>query len=280
MHITQRARSVLLVSISAVSVASSALAQGDNGFLRGQGKSDVVLSFTQDEYDEFWLGDDEVDAPGDGVTRRTTTLYAAFGLRDDLDVVVSASNVEASVEDDSFEEQDDPQDAYVGAKWRFWTDAEEGRNDGFSLLFAPSVKLPLTDYEDDDVTAIGDGQVDLRGRVIAHYQHESGVFAALETGYDRRNGAPSDEIPVNVSVGATYGPFTLSPFYSRVFSDGGPDIGGGSFPSVQEEFERVGVSFYARLGTGFGLTGLWRTTTDGKNTGDVDSVSLGVVLRF
>lgn len=280
MLIDQLTRCVLGSAIVSAAVSPLASAQGDNGFLRGQGKADVVLSFTHDEYDDFWLGDDDVDAPGDGVTRRTTTLHAAFGLRDDLDVVVAASNVEASVEDDSFEEQDDPQDALLGAKWRFWTSAEAGRNDGLSLLFAPSVKLPLTDYENDDVTAIGDGQVDLRGRVIAHYQHESGIFAALETGYDRRNGAPTDEIPVNLSIGATYGPFTLSPFYSRVFSDGGPDIGGGSFPSVQEEYERVGATFYARLGTGFGLTGMWRTTTDGKNTGDVDTVSLGVVLRF
>lgn len=280
MQIEHLTRSVLCFAIASAAAAPLASAQGENGFLRGKGKADFVVSFTQDEYDEFWLGEDDVDAPGEGVTRRSTTLYAAFGVRDDLDVVVSASNVEASVEDDSFEEQDDPQDAYVGAKWRFWTSATDGHSEGFSLLLAPSVKLPLTDYEENDVTAIGDGQVDLRGRIVAHYQHESGVYAALETGYDRRNGAPSDEIPLNLSIGATYGPFTLSPFYSRVFSDGGPDIGGGSFPSVQEELERVGVSFYARLGSGFGLTGMWRTTTDGRNTGDADTVSLGVVLRF
>ncbi|MCY2960801.1 MAG: hypothetical protein NTY35_11595 [Planctomycetota bacterium] len=275
-------RRSLAFCASAAICASAAFAQGDNGFLRGTGHSDIVLTFNRDSYDEFWVGNDKVSDPAVGkVTRDSYALYAAYGLRDDMDLVFSGSYVKAESDGNAgFEDESDLQDAYLGAKWRFWTNIQDKH--GFALLFAPSVKLPMTDYEDNAVTAIGDGQVDLRGRLIAHYQMANGFYAALESGYDVRNGAPKDEVPLNLSVGATFGMVTLTPFYSRVFSQGGPDIGapGFTFPSVQEEYSRVGLGAYVRIGDGFGLTGMWRTTIDGLNTGDVESFSLGLVVRF
>jgi len=53
-----------------------------------------------------------------------------------------------------------------------------------------------------------------------------------------------------------------------------------SFPSNEENIERAGVSLYWRVAERFGLTGTWRTTLDGRNTGDVDACSLGIVLRM
>lgn len=262
--------------------ATVAAAQGDNGFLRGAGHSDIVLSFNRDSYDEFWVGNDKVSDPNVGeVTRDSYALYAAYGLNQDVDLVFSGSYVMAESDGTAgFEDESDLQDAYAGAKWRFWSNMKE--NQGFSLLFAPSVKVPMTDYEDNAVTAIGDGQVDLRARLIAHYQMANGFFAAIESGYDRRNGAPADEVPFHLSIGATFGIVTLTPFYSQVFSQGGPDIGapGFTFPAVQEEYSRVGLGAYVRLGDNFGVTGMYRSTIDGLNTGDVDSFALGLVARF
>ncbi|MGH7149720.1 MAG: transporter, partial [Planctomycetota bacterium] len=150
-----------------------------------------------------------------------------------------------------------------------------------SLLVAPGIKIPLGDYEENAVTAIGDGQTDYRGRVVAHYGFDFGAFVSLESGYDRRAGKPKDETPWNVTVGATFFDLlTVSPFYSGVRSYGGPNIGQASFPAVQEEYDRWGVGAYARLTDQFGLTGYWRTTTDGRNTGDVDGFGLGVVVRY
>ena len=69
----------------------------------------------------------------------------------------------------------------------------------------------------------------------------------------------------------------------RAASQGGIDInevgvpGQGGFPSTEEEYERYGISAYARLGSGLGLTAGYRTTSDGKNTGDVDAYTVGIV---
>lgn len=271
------------VVVSIAALTSLASAQGDNGFTRGEGRTSVALSYTLDWYDEFWVGTTKVSDPGVGeIERATYNLWAAHGLTEDIDLVASGSYVEASSDGAAgFDDEDDLQDLVLGAKWRVH---QTGAGPGvLGLLVAPSVKLPMTDYEDNAVTAIGDGQVDVRLRGIAHYQ--IGTFwAALETGYDRRNGAPSNEVPLNVTLGGNVGPVTIMPYYSQVFSDGGIDISQvpaeGRFPAVEEEYVRFGLATYARLGENFGLTAGYRTTSDGKNTGDVDAYTLGLVFNL
>ncbi len=138
----------------------------------------------------------------------------------------------------------------------------------------------MTHYEDNAVNAVGDGQVDLRLRGIIQYAFDSGVFLALETGYDVRFDAPDDEIPIHLSAGFSSGPATLTGFYSHIESLGGDDIGEGPFPGVEEEYDRIGANLDWRLQEDCGLSASVWTTVDGKNTGDVDGISIGAVLRF
>lgn len=276
-------RTTLALTTAAVlALATLADAQGDTGFVRGKGRADVALSYSLDWYDEFWVGDTKVSDPNVGEVERTTySLYTAYGLTDDLDLVLNAAYVEATADGAAnFPDEDDLQDLVLGAKWRAFQGGAGGAGQ-FSLFLTPAVKLPMTDYEDNNVTAIGDGQVDLRFRGIAHYQ--IGAFwGSLESGYDVRNGAPDDEIPVNLTLGGDLGPVTIMPFYSMIASQGGIDISDvpalGGFPSTEEEYERYGVRAYAKLNDRFGLTAGYLTTSDGKNTGDVDSYNIGIVF--
>lgn len=273
-------RLLSLVAAPTLLLPALASAQGETGFLRGAGHLDTAISYTKDAYNEFWVGTDKVHDPGVGrVTRSTYNLYAAYGLTDDVDLALSAPWVVASSTSGNFDRESDLQDLGFQAKWRLLRE-RVGPGEA-SFLVAPGVKIPGSDYEENSVTAIGDGQPDYRGRVIAHYGFDCGAFVSLESGYDRRVGEPKDETPWNVTVGATFfDVLTVSPFYSAVRSYGGPNIGTDSFPAVQEEYDRWGVGAYARLTDTFGLTGFWRTTTDGRNTGDVDGFSLGIVVRY
>jgi len=274
---------ILPVCVALSSALFPASAQGETGFLRGKGNTDIVLATTLDTYDEFWVGTDRVAMAGVGeVDRMTYTLYSAYGATDDIDVILGASYVEAEADGaGNFPDESDLQDALLAAKWRVYEHALESGT-RFSVALLPGVKLPLSDYEENNVTAIGDGQVDVRARFVSQVHFANGAFIALETGYDRRNGAPDDEFPIHLTLGATVlEGLTLSPFLSRVDSLGGSDIGDPrGFPYNEEDFTRVGLSAYYRLSQRFGLTGSWRTTIDGRNTGDVDGFSLGVVLAL
>ena len=278
----QSLRGPLVVSLALL--APTLHGQGETGFLRGEGNLDLAITYTHDTYDKFWVGTDKVAMPGVGEVDRTGYgLYAAYGLTDDLDLVLSSAYVEA--ESDGIAgapDEHDLQDVVLAAKWRV-ARARQSWGEAW-LALAPGLKLPGSDYENNAITAIGDGQIDWRGRLIGHLQTNDGWFASLETGYDRRNGAPRDELPFHLTVGGTIAErFTVAPFFSHVESLGGTDIGPpgtNDFPTNEEDFTRVGVSCYARVSARFGLTASWRTTLDGRNTGDVEGFSMGVVLRF
>lgn len=270
-----------ILPLSAVLLLATSLSAQDTGFVRGQGRTDFALSYNVDTYDEFWVGDTKVADPGVGeVERITYNFYVAHGLTNDLDLVFNAAYADVSSDGAAnFDDESDLQDMVIGAKWRAY---RRGAGPGeLSLFLTPAVKVPMSEYENNAVTAIGDGQVDLRLRGIAHYQ-VGAFWASLETGFDRRNGAPEDEYPLNVTLGASAGPVTIMPFYSGVSSQGGIDISDvgtlGGFPSTEEEYERWGLRAYGRVNDTFGVTAGWLTTSDGKNTGDVEAFSLGVVF--
>lgn len=273
-----------LVIAAAVSVAAPvASAQGDNGFLRGKGQTDVAFTYVHEEYESFWVADHKVRDPAVGeVTRESMNLWIAHGLRDDLDLIVSGSYVDAEADGTgNFDDEHALQDAVLGAKWRFW-DRRLGPGN-LSVLATPAVKIPMTHYEANNVTAIGDGQVDLRFRGVIHYSFDCGAYVAVESGYDYRTDGTPNEMPFNVSFGATFfDRVTVSPFWSRVAAIGGDDIGqpGFSFPDVEEDYTRWGIGAYVRITEMFGATLGFSNTTAGTNTGDVNGYWLGLVGSF
>ena len=267
---------VVVACISGLPV--SAVGQGDTGFLRGKGNMDLAISFSLDTYDEFWIGNDRIhDPPFGRVDRYALNLYGAYGLTDDIDLVANASYVAVTTEH-IFDDESDPQDLNAAIKWRFFSERlGEGT---FNVLAFPSVKVPMSNYEDDNVNAIGDGQVDLRGHIILQQEFDCGAFLALDTGYDVRFQDPPDQFPINFSAGMTFDDFTVTAFYTLIDSLGGYDIGEGPFPGVEEDYDRLGLNFYLRITDHFGLTLAGWTTLDGKNTGDVDGFAVGTVIRL
>jgi hypothetical protein len=270
-----------VAAIATVGLGGTAAAQGDDGFLRGAGRLDLALSYGWEEFDEFWAGSDKVEDPAVGeVTRESLNLWLAYGLADELDVVATATWADAENDGTThFHDERAPQDGTLGLKWRlFETRAGPG---ALSLLAAPAVKIPLSHYEANSVTALGDGQIDYRGRAIAHYQFDFGAYLAVESGFDYRTERPANEIPLHLSAGITlFDRFTLTPFWSLVDSEHGYDLGQGPFPGVEEDSERWGIRLFARIDQHSGITLGWKETIDGRNTGDLWGFFAGFVIGF
>jgi hypothetical protein len=89
-------RLAALIALS--TFAAPALAQGDNGFLRGKDKLDLVFSFHWDDFPEVRdLGGG--DSVAGSVERELWNVYAAYGLSHSIDVNLNASHALASGDD-------------------------------------------------------------------------------------------------------------------------------------------------------------------------------------
>jgi hypothetical protein len=258
-----------------VLLAATSTAQGETGFLRGRGHLDVATSYSVETFEDVQL-ENPVERFEDGRVE-VVGLYAAYGLRDDLDLVLRAAHVASSADGEpAFEDESDLQDVSVQAKWRLH---EQPLGPGqLSLLVMPGIRAPLTDYPDRSVNplnGLGTGDTVLLGRVIAHYGQGSS-YLAFETGYDRHNGPLDDEIPLFLSGGTTVGRVTYQAFLSSIYALGDTI----SHPRLSDErdgYLRAGLGAYIRANDAFGLSVSVFGSDDGENSGK--GASLGVVFR-
>jgi hypothetical protein len=200
-------------------VSAAALAQGDSGFMTGEGRLFTALSYQRDVIDAYRIDGELVPLERD-LVREYLSIFVAYGLTEDLELSASLSyaRAEAGAGLEAVEE-DGLGDLYLATRWR-----PVSRRLGagsVSLLLAPGVKLPVGAYDETSEAAIGSGQTDLLGRVVGQYWHDAGTWLAIETGYDVRLEEPPDEVPLNLTLGHAFeNGLSLAAFYTRVDSRG------------------------------------------------------------
>lgn len=264
---------VLILGFHGVSAGAMDL----NGFLPAAGEGAAALSVTSEGYDEFWVGERKVSNPGVGeVDIESLTLWGRYGFTDRLAVVANVPWVDA--EGDGF---GGFEDSGVSDLTALLLARLADFGGGHTLIGGAGLRTDIGDYEANAPVSLGDGTTDGLFRLV--YQYQQGAFyLSQQVGYDLRGGEAPDGFPLHTELGYTFARTTLNAFYTRYFADGGTDIGdpGFTFPSNQEEYERIGGKAYIRLGGGFGLAASAFTTLDGRNTGDATGVSIGVVTNF
>jgi hypothetical protein len=250
-----------------------------NGFLPARGEGAVALSFTAEGYDEFWVGDLEVSDPGVGeVEIDTVALWMRYGLTDRVAVVANVPYVDASSDglggfgDSGFQDLA----ALVAIRALETGDAVRHR-----LVAAAGVRTPISDYEANLPVDLGDGTTDWLLRLV--YQLESGGFyASQQVGYDLRSEDAPDGVSLYTEAGFSWPRVTVNAFYLQYLADGGTDIGdpGFTFPSNEDETERIGIKLFARLTESLGAQVAAFDTLDGRNSGKTSGLSAGVTFGF
>jgi hypothetical protein len=261
-------------------VAGPAAALDLNGYLPGDGKGHLAVSYTRESWDEFWLGETKVSDPGVGeATIRSLTAWFTWGLTDDLAIVANLPSVDADSDGLGGFNQDGLQDLSLLLKYRFAS--RESGAVAHRFVVAAGVRTPASSYDANLPIDVGDGTTDGLFRFI--YQLERGRFYfSQQVGYDLRSEDAPDGFPLYTELGFTTGRVTWTAIYSRLFADGGTDIGdpGFTFPSNQEEYERVVAKAYVRFNARLGLSLYGFTTLDGRNSGDATGAAAGLVYTF
>jgi hypothetical protein len=260
----------------AAGVAAPAQAFDINGFMPARGQGDVAFSYTMESYDHFWVGETKVSDPGVGeVETDSLSVWFQWGFTDSFALVANLPYVDTTSDGLGGFEDSGLQDLSVLGKYRFFSSGPH------NLVGAAGFRTAAQDYEANLPVDLGDNTDDLLLRLVYHYQ-TSGFYFSQQVGYDVRGGDAPDGFPLYTELGYTAGRITYTGFYSRLIADGGTDIGdpGFTFPSNQEEYSRVGAKIYGRVTDRFGLSGLFFTTLDGRNTGETDGFSVGVNFRL
>ena len=272
-------RRVLAFAALGVLTAWPAVAQDLNGFFPARGQGDFALSYTTESYDEFWVGTMKVSDPGVGeTTTKSFALWLRYGLTDRLAVVANVPYVEATSDGLGGFEDSGLQDLSAVLTFKALEGGSASRQ---RLVVGVGGRTELSDYQANSPVSIGDGTTDVLFRAVYQFEHR-GFYFSQQIGYDLRGGDAPNGIPLYTEVGNTWGRFTLNGFYLRYIARGGTDIGdpGFTFPSNQDETERIGAKAFARVSDSFGVFVAGFTTLDGRNSGDATGFSLGTTYRF
>ena len=141
-----------LASLFGVALAPQVAGQGlIDGFFRGAGQGDVTIALTLESADEFFNADEQVDVPPiyRTLTRNTVSLYAAYGLTDNLDLnvpyIFASGDGEGPASELPPQELDNFQDVGVAVKWRPYQAAAGAGT--LSLVGGAAASFPVTDYD-------------------------------------------------------------------------------------------------------------------------------------
>lgn len=267
-----------------------------DGFMRGAGKGVVALSYSSENYKNFYKGTTLVSEPNLGtITTQSISLFAAVGLLNQLDIVASLPYITASPSQGTLSSQSAIQDIAIALKWKP-IELKIENIGTVSGIVSAGVSTPMSEYVADAAVAVGHHFSSGDVRVLGNFMTDFGLFASVQAGYNRRgdvnldhvtlDGTMKTTVPDAVDISTKIG-FGTSEYYIDAWiqnqtSRGGTDIGNtdASFPSNGVSFSRIGFTGYYPLplfDRMFGVSISGSNTLDGRNVGNSTRFSVGLV---
>ena len=272
-----------------------------DGFMRGQRKASLAIIGSQETYDTYYINTTETRNPNLGtVTTQAITAIGTYGLGYDLDLIVAAPYVRTEASAGYTPKQEGFQDLSAALRWEAY-DYKIGKT-RLSWLFAVGYSMPLQNYVNDALVAIGRGSRNLDGRTMLHYK-AGAFFLTGQYGYIRRGQVsldhvvntydpsqlnPNSGMKVNVPdvteliirTGIKTKPFYIDAWFQQQTPyTQGTDIGPGvPFPTNVVGFTRVGANLYLRLVGKLGLTVGYGATLSGRNIGKSSRLDGGLII--
>ena len=257
-----------------------------DGFMKGKGHGSLVLSYSWEQYDEFYFGTEKMDAPppyGGQITTQSVNLYGILGLSDNLDLIVNLPFITAQGDAEGAgvpdQEVSGLQDAALFLKWRpVYIESETG---ALSFLGALGFATPLSGYEADAVLSIGNHSTRVDARLMTQYKANSGIFIDLQAGYSVRTNDVPNAVVLAGKIGYAGAHFYIDLWSETQISDSdAPDIGMVPFNETRVNYTQVGISGYIPLGESFGISAGVGQYVGGRNVGLATRVSGGLIYNF
>lgn len=245
-----------------------------DGFNKGAGNVDVVVSFSYEKGLGYCLADGNV-----AIKRNTiaATLFAAGGLTEDLDLQLNIPFISNSTESDF-------QDVQAFLKW---LPMKTAMGNG-KLAMGPALgySVPVTDYQTEGVNAIGQEATSIIPMGVMQYSRNNGYFTSLVGGYI----VASEPTPDALVGTLRFGHFNTVHYWELYLqgqrADGGKnyrgtgDLAPTSFKELGVDFLKVGGKYYKPIGSRIGLVAEASYVLSGRNVDQAVMGALSVVIHF
>jgi hypothetical protein len=240
-----------------------------DGYMKPQGNTDLVLSYTHEAYDTYKFGS---EAQSINNTTYTGSLFVAMGLKGDRNLILSIPYLSLNQEESGL------QDAILGfkklAKRQYkgdWT---------ISRIGAVGISFPVSNYSTTVNNPIGQKAVSVQPRGIIQFDHKTGGFFMAQAGADVRF-FPDFQVGTalisKVGFAASKIYFDLWVDYFHTFEQGiDLSVGAGQGSS----WLKAGFNLYAPMAKGFGLIAGGGNYFYGRNIGLAWHLKGGLVYSF
>jgi len=261
----------------------------------------VGLTYTHDNWQEYWEGTLKRDNGNIGVLQRQTlTPMLAYGISTRINVLAALSWVRTHATAGQIAGVSGLQD------WGLWIKAEALRFGNLTIQTALGITGPASNYLPDYVPLnLGLGSVEGSARAIVQYQTAKGLYARAQAGYHVRSHTTIErtyyyttqgyysnkvDMPNAFSYALVLGSWMLDNSlrvelsYDGLYTTGGHDIRRQDvgFPSNKMIFTRIGGfgRWYLPPSRKFGLLASGGYILNGRNVGQSIIWTGGVTYQF
>lgn len=260
-----------------------------DGFSQGKGKFAVALSYTKENFDEFYLGEKKtpISIRGlDKIITQSVNLYAAYGLTDRIDIVVNIPYISSKsrrlLENQKVSEENLQNGALV-IEWKAFQ--RDGSTGAFSLTGALGLSTPLSNYRTNLIYGIGNQSSHINPSLLLQYKFENGLFLNGQGGYSFRTNKVPDAALLAAKIGFAATRFYIDGWINNQTSTSGIDIGGpgftpARFPETKVNSTNMGTSVYVPVVRLAGITLGAGTRLGGRNAGLPTWYTAGLVLKL
>ncbi len=267
-----------------------------NGFMNGKGKGTFALSYSGESYDNVFLA--PTDAKGvpvfNDVTVKSTSFFGTYGLTDKLDITASLPyiTVNGNASQDVLNElqfqneRKGLQDLSLFAKYRVFE--SEMSQSKLQIMAGAGIKTPLGGYNVAEglqsILAIGNRATSFNGLAIAHFKTNGGFFATGQLGYSFRSSDVPNAFLSELKLGYAASKFYVDGWLATQSSNGGVNILGdgfkGIFPATDVSYSRAGITVFAPIAKGFGVSASASQYLSGRNIGQSTGFSGAITYSF
>ena len=266
-----------LLFIFSFTIGTVGFSQGlIDGYFKGKGKLDIALSGFSQTARSYFAGFDEVSLAeppfsGDGVRKfNSIGLFAEYGITDKWDVIVNAPFINGHF-----------QDAGIATKYEVARTKLGGRD--LSIIPAIQLSFPLTDYETENLEAIGQQATLISPKIVVQHTLPKGLFVQAQTGYNYALDPVASSVGASVKLGGSFGKFYTDIWYDFQHGFGNKDFlvpPAVSFREYVVNFQRFGGVVYYGINDTIGVFVNGSYIFKGRNSYRIYGFGGGAVFKL